>query len=94
VKVVRFDSLEKLGDCQILYVNLPEPQNVQRALEHVRGKPVLTVSDQQGFTDHGGMISLLKYKNHLKPFINNAAARSTGLVINSSLLTVSEITHP
>ncbi|MBI2948415.1 MAG: YfiR family protein [Verrucomicrobia bacterium] len=94
VKVVRFDSLENLRDCHILYVNLPERKDVQRALEMVRGKPILTVSDQETFTDQGGMIGLLKYKNHIKPHINNAAARRAGLVIQSSLLTVSEITNP
>lgn len=94
VKVVRFDSLESLRDCHVLYVNLPERKDVQRALEMVRDKPILTVSDQDTFTEQGGMISLLKYKNHIKPYINNAAARRAGLVIQSSLLTVSEITNP
>ena len=94
IRVVRFDSVEKLGDCHFLYVNLPEPKEVQRALDLLRTKPVLTVSDREGFTEQGGIINLLKYRNHLKPHINNAAARRVGLTINSLLLTVAEITNP
>jgi len=94
VKVVRFESVADLSECHILYVNLPDRREVQRALTWARGKPILTVSDQDDFTQQGGMISLLRRKNHIKPHINNAAARRGGLVINSSLLTVSEITEP
>jgi hypothetical protein len=93
IKLVRFDSVEQLGDCHILYVNLPESREVQRALDVLRGKPILTISDRDEFSQQGGMINLLKYKNHLKPHINNAAARRAGLVIDPRLLTVSEITE-
>jgi len=93
VKVVRFDSVENLGECHILYVNLPDRKDVQRALDLVRGKPVLTVSDQDRFNEQGGMVSLLKFKNHPKPYINNAAARRAGLTIDSRLLTVAEVTE-
>ena len=93
VKVVRFDSVENLRDCHILYVNLPDRKDVQRALDLVRGKPVLTVSDQDRFNEQGGMVSLLKFKNHPKPYINNAAARRAGLIIDSRLLTVAEVTE-
>ncbi len=93
VKVVRFDSVEDLRDCHILYVNLPDRRDVQRALDLVHGKPVLTVSDQDRFNEQGGMVSLLKYRNHPKPYINNAAARRAGLIIDSRLLTVAEVTE-
>jgi hypothetical protein len=92
VKMLRFDSIEKLKDCHILYVNLPDQREVQRALDALRGKPILTVSDGDEFSHQGGMISLLKFKNHLKPHINNAAARRASLVIDSRLLAVSEVT--
>ena len=94
VKVVRFATLENVRDCHVLYVNLPDRRDVQRALDLVREKPILTVSDQDGFIDQGGMVSLLKFKNRLKPHINNAAARRAGLIINSRLLTVSEVVKP
>jgi hypothetical protein len=92
VKVLHFDAVDNMSDCHILYVNLPDPKEVQRALILLRGKPTLTVSDRDEFTELGGMISLLKFKNRLKPHINNAAARRANLIIDPRLLTVSEIT--
>jgi hypothetical protein len=93
VKILRFDSIDKVKECHILYLNLPDQRDVQRALDLLQGKPILTVSDRDEFSQQGGIISLLKFKNHLKPHINNAAARRAGLVIDSRLLTVSEITN-
>lgn len=94
VKVVHFDSVAKLGKCHILYLNLPQRKDAESVLTKLNGQPVLTVADMEGFTDKGGMINIIKRRNHLDLFVNNATARRAGLKISSRLLTAVNVTEP
>ena len=70
------------ADCHILYVDTPDPQISAQALEAVRGKNVLTVSDSAS----QGIISFLIADNRVRFNINDKAAAENGLVISSKLL--------
>lgn len=94
VKLVHFDSMAKLDNCHILYINLAHRKDVEAVLQKLAGRPILTVADMEGFTEQGGVINLTKYRNKPKLYINNAAARRGGLKINSRLLNVAEVTEP
>jgi len=70
------------ASCQILFVS--DPANAEAALEALRGKPVVTVTDS-GLKEHG-VISFVIADNHVRFDIDDAAAAQAGLDISSKLL--------
>ncbi|MDR3526435.1 MAG: YfiR family protein [Rhizomicrobium sp.] len=70
------------ASCQILF--LSDPSSSDAALEALRGKPVLTVTDS-GLKEHG-VISFVIADNHVRFDIDDAAAAQDGIAISSKLL--------
>ena len=54
------------------------------------GRPMLTISDQPGFVDRGGMIEMKLVAGRTRFDINLAAARAAGLNLSSQLLQLAE----
>ena len=76
----------ELGQCRMLFVSQSEEANMSQILQMVAGKPVVTVSDVQGFADAGGIFEFKDQRGRLSFVINNTEARARGLNISSSLL--------
>lgn len=76
--------------CHAVYVSSSESYRLLERLKELKGLPLLTVSDVQGFADAGGMVEL-RYERDNKVFIrgNQKAAEAEGLRISSKLLTLS-----
>ena len=60
-------------------------------LQHVQGRPILTVGDSEGFCEAGGVINLVRKERHVQFQINSDAARRAGLKISSQLLKLATI---
>jgi YfiR/HmsC-like len=84
-----FPSSEQIDHCDILFLPRSEGRQAPSVMTAVAGKPVLTVSDLEGFADEGGMIAFLLVDDTLKFDINPGAAGKSGLKISSELLRVS-----
>ena len=54
---------------------------------------ILTISDQEGFSEHGGIIELQKHGARLQFAISEASAQRAGLKISSQLLRLSTEVH-
>lgn len=95
-----------LGDGQVLRVirgvtgELPRACNMafvgagadyQRVRESLRNVPVLSVSDQPGFAQGGGMIEMFLRDDKVRMRINLSAVRAAGLQLSSKLLRLAEI---
>ncbi|MCP4575815.1 MAG: YfiR family protein [Deltaproteobacteria bacterium] len=98
------DSLTKSEDldnsCQVLFVGHKEKPAVRGLLKKVNGKPILTVSDMEGFVHLGGMVgfkdradSLEKGKKQKRFIINLPAVRKPHLKIRSRLLRISDVVY-
>ena len=90
IKIVT--QLEELHECHILFIGddeLPRWPQVQGALDQ---SSVLTVSDGEGFTEHGGMISFKPQNNRIRFLINLDNTQSAGLKLSSQLLQLAEVT--
>ncbi len=83
VTVVRLQKLDAGSRCHILYLGAGRAQAQQDAIGSVRGKPVLTVSDQAGA---GAIIRFVIKDNRVRFDIDNAAAAANGVTISSRLL--------
>jgi hypothetical protein len=81
--------------CHILFISDSEKGRVQRILSAVAGRPVLTVSEIDGFTTSlGGMVRLyVNEQNKVRVQVNLESARSNGLRLSSKLLQVAEVTR-
>jgi hypothetical protein len=86
IKIQRNPSAAEIGDCNILYVGDEEPRRAQAALHAARNASVLTVSDNDGFVDSGGVIGLFYADNRIQFEVNLGAAQRAGLKIASQVL--------
>jgi len=71
--------------CDILYIS-GNDREVKNILELVKEHDVLTVSDNDRFYDHGGIVTFFSENGKIRFQINLEAARKTNLKISSKLL--------
>lgn len=84
-------SNDALPDCHILFISQSEKSRVQHILEALRYQPVLTVSDIEEFSRHGGMITLIKMDDQIQFEISPDAINRAGLSISSKLLELANV---
>ena len=89
--VRRFRHVEEVGDCHILFVSTSEANRLSQILVALKGRSILTVSDDADFARRGGMIHFVNNKNRIQLRINLAAAEAAGLTLSSNLLRPAEI---
>jgi hypothetical protein len=85
--VVRRLSLsDDLQNCQVLFISRSVKDQMPALLEKLKGTPVLTVADTDGFADSGGMVNFVLVKEKVKFEINQAVAQRSGLQIRATML--------
>jgi len=87
-------TLEELDRCHLLFVCPSEKPALPKILQAAKGRSILTVGDMEGFARDGGIINLVKEKNHVGIEINLEAAQRTHLKISSKLLALAQIVKP
>jgi hypothetical protein len=93
--VIRYSqSVAEIGGCHVLFISASEKKAFPRILEALRGVPVLTVSDAETFTQHGGIIRFFREDNKIRFEINLTAAKAARLKISSRLLKLARIFKP
>ena len=80
-------------ECQIVYLDKSDQRRVDEYLAVLVGKPILTVSDDDDFTEKGGVIRVFEQQNKPKIEINVDEAERSGLTISSKLLSLAIIVH-
>lgn len=91
LKVRRFRRVEEVTGCQLLFVSQSERDRLDLILATLRGRPMLLVSDIDGFAARGGMIGMTMEQGRVRLQVNPRAARSAHLVLSSKLLRVAEL---
>lgn len=79
------------ADGHVLFIGNSESERVAALLAHVRNRPVLTVSDIEGFADFGGMLGLFVEGRHVAFAANPAAIRNAGLLVSAKVLKLARI---
>ncbi len=74
--------------CHVLYVSGGSTARAREMVSGLRGVPVLTISDVEGFTEFGGIALFFFDQGRLRFSVDNDAAKRAGLVISSRLLTL------
>jgi hypothetical protein len=91
VVVQRSRRVEDLTDCHLLFISRSEAERLARILGDLDSRAVLTVSELDGFAQHGGLIQLYLAGQKVRFEINASAARRKGLRISSELLRLGKI---
>ena len=91
IKVERYRRVTEIKNCHILYIGLSEADGLERVLRDVKGKPVLTVRDNDGSArQSAAMINFLTKQNKIRFVINLDLAREARLTLSSKLLRAAE----
>ena len=90
-EVVPANARANLKECHVLFIAAAEVANLPRLLVGIKGSPVLTVGDTEGYAERGVMVNLFLNQNKVRFEINNDAAGRAGLRISSQLLKLARI---
>ncbi len=91
IQVRRYRRIADIEECNILFISRSENERVPEILSALKHRPVLTVSDGDGFASQGGIIQFFTDKNRIRIRINLDAAEAANLTISSKLLRVAEV---
>ena len=93
LKVERSHKFSDLQNCHILFIDQSESANLDEIFRKCCSKPILTVSDMEGFSKRGGMIQFItdEKQKKIRLRINTASAKDAHLAISSKLLKLAEI---
>lgn len=88
--VVRFrtydeTAAQKLRDCDLVFITTSEQRHTKDILTKLNGAPTITVSDNQGFLEAGGMVRILLQDNKIRWEINTATLKAAGLSASAQL---------
>lgn len=101
IHVKRIKTTRDLEGCHLLYISPvvkaeeePAP-GAAELMPHVRGRPVLTVSESSSFLAGGGVVNLYSAEGGSLRFeIAPEAAKTSGLTLSSRLLALARIVNP
>jgi hypothetical protein len=89
--VRRYQDMSDVKDCQILFIDRSETEQLPEIIKALRGRSILTVSDIDDATRSGVVIDLVRESDHIRLKINVAAAREGRLTLSSKLLRPAQI---
>lgn len=77
---------DELRSCHIVYISDTDERRQGEALRAIRGLPVLSIGDAEGFAEVGGMIGLVAEGGRIQFEVNAEVAHAAGLKISSQLM--------
>jgi hypothetical protein len=94
VTVNYLTAIQDIGKCDLLFISKMKIGEIKKILAFVKGKPVLIVSDSEGFADAGCFVNMYEFENKLRFEINQKAMQDAGFKIDYRLLRVSKVLNP
>lgn len=88
-RVLRAETPEALASCHIVFLGYKDPQRRRDALDLLKERPVLTVSEAPDFLHEGGIIRF-QLRDRLVMSVNLDRARAVSLSVQTPMLEVSE----
>jgi hypothetical protein len=86
LKVRKVAGINDALDSHILFISAAEASRLDNLLAAVANRPILTVSDIDGFAARGGMVELFKEERKIRFGVQLATVRRAGLNISSEVL--------
>jgi YfiR/HmsC-like len=89
--VERYRRVEDIKTCHILFISQSEIKRLNKIVETLKGKPILTVSEIDGSAYRGVCVRFITENNKIHLRINTDALQAAKLTMSSKLLRVAEI---
>ncbi|MCP3960585.1 MAG: YfiR family protein [bacterium] len=86
VVTAAYEPGEPVAEFHVLFVPESERKEVKRMLGGACGQPILTVGEQRGFAEDGGVINFVTDRNRIRFEINLRCAEAGGLELSAQLL--------
>ncbi len=81
-----YDADQPAGAVHVLFVTESERKETKQMLGGVCGRPVLTVGEQRGFAEDGGVINFVTERKRIRFEVNLRCAEAGGLSLSAQLL--------
>jgi len=91
IEVRYVSDLGQIDGCQVVFITASERDRLRRILARTDAKPILTVSDSDGFAAAGVMINFYNAGDTVRFEINESAAERSGLRVSSKLLKLARL---
>jgi YfiR/HmsC-like len=91
VVLKRISTPKDALQCQVVFIGASEKGRLTEVLSQLKNRPILTVSEVEGFLEQGGMIDLVPEGNRFVLEINREATREAGLTVSSRVLRVARL---
>jgi hypothetical protein len=91
VVVRRERAAESLRDCHIVFISTSEQAQEAKVLAIFAGKPVLTVGDNAGFAQRGGVVHFFSENDRVRFEISRGAYEKAGLKVSPQLLRLARL---
>lgn len=91
VKVVRCFTPEAAAACNVVYVSEAGLRSSDRLIRFLADRHILTVSGDEAFVEHGGIICLGVRSDRIRILVNLEAAKRANVTLSSKLLRLAEI---
>ena len=82
---------EDAKDCQVVFVCSSEKDRLIPLLKSLASTNSLTISDIDGFAEHGGIVGFFKADDRVRFKINLAAAQKSGLRFSSMIIEIATL---
>jgi hypothetical protein len=89
--VKRLADVSAAADCQVLFIGASEKPRLSEIMAELQDRPVLTVSEVDGFAERGGMVNLVATQNRIAMEINRKAVGRARLSLSSELLKLARV---
>ncbi len=85
------NQINELSDCQMVFISYPSKFNIKDILNPLKGKPVLTITDD--INQESTALNFILEDKKIKFDVNLAIAKSSGLSFSSQLLRFAREVH-
>ncbi|MDA9982018.1 YfiR family protein [Gammaproteobacteria bacterium] len=92
-KIVRYGSTGEFTKAHLLYVGNSEGQRLRPILAELRGRPVMTVGDMEGFAEAGGMFEFTLRDGKVRFKLNQDAVQAANIRVGVKLVKLGKIVH-
>lgn len=94
VEIRHVSTPDDLADCHILFISSSNKNILPVILSRTMNKPILTISDTEGFAQKKVLINFYLSGNKIKFEINEKAVHESGLAMSYMLLNLARIVNP
>ncbi|MCF7918550.1 MAG: YfiR family protein [Candidatus Cloacimonetes bacterium] len=94
VEIKYYSRLSQITGCNLLFIAASEKERLREILSLIKDKPILTVSDSEGFSQAGVHINLYLKDNKLHYELNEGALIKSGFSVWAQLLNSAKIINP